>query len=127
MRDLTKMHKPRKYESFSTDCLLAEHGHTVIRLPPYHPVLNPIEKFWGIVKTRIAAKKKKSVTFKLRDIQQLAGENFAAVTVQEWADVCRHVKHVEEELISSEHKMDSVMQRIIINADDDDNDVRIFS
>ena len=66
--DLIKMHKPQ-YETFAIDCLLAEHGHTVIRLPPYHPDLNPIEKIWGIVKARIAAK---NVTFKLGDVQQLA-------------------------------------------------------
>jgi len=42
--DLIKMHKPQ-YETFAIDCLLTEHGHTVIRLPPYHPNLNAIEKF----------------------------------------------------------------------------------
>jgi len=43
--------------------------------------------------------------------------------MEEWADVCRHVKAVEEEYISREHEMNSVMERIIINAnDDDDND-----
>jgi len=70
--DLIKMHKPQ-YETFAIDCLLAEHRHTVIRLPTYHPDLNAIEKIWGIVKTRIAAK---NVTFKLRDVQQLAEQNF---------------------------------------------------
>jgi len=44
------MHKPQ-YESFAIDFLLAEYGHTVIRLPLYHPDLNPIEKIWGNVKT----------------------------------------------------------------------------
>ena len=116
--DLIKMHKPQ-YETFATDCLLAEHGHTVIRLPPYHPDLNPIEKIWGIVKARIAAK---NVTFKLGDVQKLAEQHFAAVTMEEWAAVCRHVKAVEEECMSREHEMDSVMESIIINADDDDDD-----
>ena len=54
--DLIRMHKPQ-YETFAIDCLLSDHGHTVIRLPPYYPDLNPIEKIWGIMKTRIAAKK----------------------------------------------------------------------
>jgi len=52
----------------------------VIRLPPCQPDLNPIEKIWGIVKTRIAAK---NVTFKLRDVQQLAEQNFDAVIMEE--------------------------------------------
>ena len=71
------------------------------------------------MKTRIAAK---DVTFKQQDVQQLAEQNFAAVAMEEWAAVCRHVKAVEEEYMSREHEMDSVMERIIINADDDDND-----
>jgi len=31
--DLIKMHKPQ-YETFAIDCLLADHGHIVLRLPP---------------------------------------------------------------------------------------------
>jgi hypothetical protein len=79
--NLIKTHKPQ-CEAYEIDCLLTQHGHTVIRLPPYHPDLNSIETIWGIVKTRIAAK---NVTFKLRNIQQLAEQNFATVTMEEWA------------------------------------------
>jgi hypothetical protein len=42
--------------------------------------------------------------------------------MEEWVAVCRHVKAVEEEYMNREHEMGSVMERIIINADDDDND-----
>jgi hypothetical protein len=57
----------------------------------------------------------------LREVQQLAEQNFGAVTMEEWAAVCRHVKSVEEECMSRGHEMDSVMERIIITADDDDD------
>jgi transposase len=86
--DLIKMHKPQP-QTFAIDGLLAEHGHTAIRLPPYRPDLNPTEKNWDIVKNRVA---EKNVTFKLRDVQQLAEENFSSVTEEAWAAVCRHVK-----------------------------------
>jgi len=72
--NLIKMHKPQ-YETFAIDRLLTYHGHTVLRLPPYHPDLNPIEKMWAIVKNRTAAK---NVTFKLQDVKHLAEQNFAA-------------------------------------------------
>jgi hypothetical protein len=101
------MHKPQ-YEYFAIDCFLADYGHRVIRLPPYHPDLNPIEKIWCIVKTRLAAT---NVTLKLRDVQKLAEQNFAVVTVEEWTAV-----------ESREHEMDGIMERILINADDDDDD-----
>jgi len=116
--NLIKMHK-LQYETFAIDSLLADHGHTVLRLPPYHPDLNPIEKLWAIVKNRMAAK---NVTFKLQDVQHLAEQNFAAVTTEEWAAVCRHVQTVEKEYMSREHEMDSVMERITINTDDDGDD-----
>jgi hypothetical protein len=38
------------------------------------------------------------------------------------AAVCGDVKAVEKENMSREHEMDSVMETIIINADDDDYD-----
>jgi hypothetical protein len=34
-----KLHKPR-FRTATTDALLAEHGHSVLRLPPYCPDLN---------------------------------------------------------------------------------------
>ena len=71
------------------------------------------------MKNRIAAK---NVTFKLQDVQHLAEQNFAAVTTEEWAAVCRHVQTVEEEYMSRKHEMDSVMEKITMNADDDDDD-----
>jgi len=52
----------------------------------------------------------------------MAEENFAAVTMKEWAAVYRHVKDVEEDHMSRQHEMDSVKERIIINADKDDDD-----
>jgi len=87
----------------------------VIRLPPYHPDLNRIKN----VGCREDQNSCKYVTFKLRDVKQLAEQNVAAVTVEGWAAVGRHVEAVEEEYMSRDHEMDSVMERIITNADDD--------
>ena len=51
--------------------------------------------------------------------------------MEEWAAVCRHVKAVEEEYMSREREMDSVMGRTIIDVDDDgdddDNDTSQFT
>jgi hypothetical protein len=40
---LIKQTKPT-FQKFSTDSLLARYGHVALRLPPYHPELNPLEK-----------------------------------------------------------------------------------
>jgi hypothetical protein len=52
----------------------------------------------------------------------LAKENFAVTTMYDWAAVCRHVKAMEEDDMSREHEMDSVIERIIINTDKDEDD-----
>ena len=91
---VVKIHKPR-FKTFSIDRILARHGHAAIRLPPYHPELNPIEKIWGIVKNWVA---QKNVTFRLDDVRRLAEEKFSSVTKEEWVSVCDHVKNIEKKL-----------------------------
>lgn len=39
---------------FRLDQIAAKHGHTILRTPPYHPELQPIETCWGIVKNHMA-------------------------------------------------------------------------
>jgi transposase len=46
---------------------------TLLRLPPYHPELNAIEKIWALVKNWVAAN---NVSFKLDDVEQLARTRF---------------------------------------------------
>lgn len=36
------------------DEIAAEHGHEILRTPPYHPELQPIETCWGVVKNQVA-------------------------------------------------------------------------
>lgn len=43
---LIKQHNDQ-FKTFSIDKVLFEKGHTVLRLPPYHPDLNPIEIAWS--------------------------------------------------------------------------------
>jgi transposase len=57
---LIKLRKPR-FKPFKIGALLAEHGHTVFRFPPYHPNLNPIELIWASVKEYVA---RKNVSFR---------------------------------------------------------------
>lgn len=51
---LVKKNKPDPV--YVIDNILQEHGHKVLRLPPYHCDLNPIEMIWGILKEKVATK-----------------------------------------------------------------------
>jgi hypothetical protein len=47
-------------------------------------------------------------------------EKSAAVREEEWAAVCRHFKVAKEEYESTEHEIDSAMERIVISSKDSD-------
>lgn len=72
---LIQMHKPI-YQQYPIDAIFAQHGHTVCRLPPYHPELNPIEKLWALVKNWVATR---NITFKVGDVEQLTKRNSATL------------------------------------------------
>jgi len=52
---LVKLHRPKKEYQF--DKLFKEAGHEVIRLPPYHSELNPIELCWAYEKIYVERNK----------------------------------------------------------------------
>lgn len=116
--NLVKLNKP-KHIQYSIDGIFAKKGHTVLRLPPYHPELNPIEKIWGIVKNRVASR---NVTFHINDVEKLAREEFSNVKVEEWSETCRHVEDVEKDYIMKEHIMDDYCEEFVINVNNDSED-----
>lgn len=75
------------------DEIIERAGHTTLRLPPYHPDLNPIEAIWALGKNSIA---KKNVTEKLNDVRELAIIEFSKITADDWRKRCEHVQKVEE-------------------------------
>ena len=46
--------EPLLFSRYRVDELAREKGHEVIRLPPYHCDLNPIEKVWAYEKGYVA-------------------------------------------------------------------------
>ena len=53
----------------------------LLRLPPYHPELNPIELIWGLVKGKVA---KRNKSYKVQQVHQLTVEEMDRVTPHDW-------------------------------------------
>lgn len=68
---LIRINKNR-FKSFSIDRILGEQGHEVLRLPPYHPDLNPIEMAWSDIKQYVG---RKNVNWSLKKCIELIKEN----------------------------------------------------
>ena len=109
----------KQYKSdprYRIDQLFREAGHTVLRLPPYHCDLNPIELIWSQLKGYVAAN---NVTFKLPDVQQLAEGAFKTITAERWRSVCEHVKKIETDYWTRDNLCESEIEKCVINLEED--------
>lgn len=116
--ELIKRHKPA-YKKYVIDDTLQKHGHSVLRLPPYHPELNAIELIWADVKNWVAAN---NVTFKIADVKQLAQTKFENISVEDWKRKCENVKRHEQEFLGNQHNLDDCVESFIIDLGADSSD-----
>ena len=78
--------------TYILDEIANKEGHEILRTPPYHPELQPIETCWGIVKNEIA----RNCDFTMNNlIQQLEGA-FDKVTAKTCAGLIRKTREVED-------------------------------
>lgn len=121
-----KMYKPQLYKlvlahkqqnkNYSIDRILAEHNHSVVRLPPYHPDLNPIEMAWAAIKGYVSSK---NVNWNITKVIDLVKEKVASMGPIEWEKLCHKVKDIEQEYIKNDHVIDLVTDEFVIYADDE--------
>ncbi|XP_072398085.1 uncharacterized protein [Diabrotica undecimpunctata] len=93
-------------------------GQIVLRLPPYHCELNPIEKIWAQVKNEVALK---NTTFKLKEVKKLLLQALENVTTTHWQNCVNHILKVEEKMCKLDGIMDSVIEPLIIPIGNDSN------
>ena len=68
--EIIEQHKPRE-NKYLIDQIAAKHGYTVVRLPPYHCDLNPIELIWANIQNYVA---RRNSTWKMVDVERLCTE-----------------------------------------------------
>ena len=99
-----------KYDKYRIDELASVAGHTVLRLPPYHCELNPIELVWAQVKHHVAVR---NTNFKSAYMQQLIEEGFNSVSIENWRNYVSHVKTVESDMWKADEWQDDIDPVII--------------
>lgn len=109
--ELIKRHKPA-YKKYVIDYKLKEHGHDVLRLPPYHPELNAIELIWADVKNWVATN---NVTFKIADVKQLAQHKFENISAEDWRKKCDNVKKHEQEFLGNQINLENAVESCVID------------
>ncbi|XP_060864304.1 uncharacterized protein LOC132940594 [Metopolophium dirhodum] len=98
-----------KYISYVVDNMAKNAGHTVLRLPPYHCELNPIELAWAMVKTYV---KQNNNTFKIDDVKNLLNTAIDRVTSENWQNFIEHVKTEENKMTEVDRNMDEIIDNL---------------
>ncbi len=78
------------------------HGHRVIRTPPYHPELQPIEICWGVVKNHIA----RHCDFTMNNLMSQLDIGFDKVTGVSCTKIIERVRKVEDKFWIEDGKSD---------------------
>lgn len=124
---LAKIQK-EKYKKYYIDEISKSKGITVLRLPPYHCELNPIELIWAQVKSYVGRNNK---YFKMTDVKNLLTESLARIGKEQWGKCVAHVIKVEGEMKKLDGLIDNTTDRItepfVINVDDTDSESYSYS
>ncbi|KAL4085236.1 hypothetical protein QTP88_027095 [Uroleucon formosanum] len=98
-----------KYTSYVVDNLAKDAGHTVLRLPPYHCELNPIELAWAMVKTHV---KQNNTSYKIDDVRVILNSAIERVTSENWQNFIQHVIKEKEKMTEVDRNMDEIIDNL---------------
>jgi len=89
--------------TYILDEIAAEHGHEILRTPPYHPELQPIETCWAVVKNHIA----RNCDFTMANLVAQLEDGFNAVTADTCSGLIKIIREVEDKFWKEEVMLDA--------------------
>ncbi|XP_050058746.1 uncharacterized protein LOC126554247 [Aphis gossypii] len=96
-----------QFEKYVVDEEAKKQNKTVLRLPPYHCELNPIELAWSVVKGHV---KTNNTTFKLNDVRQLLIDGIQRVTPEMWSNFISHTIKEEDKFWQIDFISDDILE-----------------
>jgi len=78
--------------TYEIDEIARQHGHEIIRTPPYHPELQPIELCWGILKNEIA----RNCNFTMKNLEIQLEKSFSKVTEETCLKIIKKIRKIED-------------------------------
>lgn len=78
---------------YAVDALAALHGHEIVRTPPYHPELQPIETCWGVLKNEVG----RNCDFSMKNLLVQLDKAFEKVKKTTCGKIIEKVRKNEDE------------------------------
>ena len=88
--------------TYSIDEIASSHGHEVLRTPPYHPELQPIETCWGVLKNHVA----RNCNFTMENLYHQLDNAFAKVTDATCRRIIKKVREKENQFWKEDSEID---------------------
>jgi len=85
------------------------YNKAILRLPPYHSDLNPIQSAWSVVNSYV--KTNNCTSFNPDDVRQLLSDGVKLVTPEMWADYVSHSIKEEDKLWNLDFITDDMLER----------------
>uniref|UniRef100_A0A2A4K5K9 Tc1-like transposase DDE domain-containing protein n=1 Tax=Heliothis virescens TaxID=7102 RepID=A0A2A4K5K9_HELVI len=110
-----------KCKKYNLDKILKHHSHDVLRLPPHHPDLNPIEMAWAAIKKHVADK---VVNWNVNTVMELIEEKASQMGENEWSEFCAKAMKIEDDYRKSDVVIDNLTEEFVtqVNNSSDNSD-----
>ena len=91
--------------TYAIDEIAKAQGHEVVRTPPYHPELQPIEICWGVLKNEIA----RHCDFTMKNLLTQLELAFEKVTSHTCSEIIKKVKKIEDKFWSDDVTLEELL------------------
>lgn len=113
---LNLVRENRNQDQYVVDEMAKDLNRTVLRLPPYHCELNPIELIWAQIKGEVS---RRNTTFKFSELKPLFKRAVNNVTPENWKKAVGHILKEEERMWNMDALMEIQVEPLIINVGQD--------
>lgn len=115
---LVSLHK-KQYNKYIVDEVALAHNKTVLRLPPYHSDLNPIELAWTMIQSHVM--ESYNMTCKIKNMKYLLTDAINQITPQNWLTFIQHIMAEEQVFWDIDNIIDDMMETLDRNNFDIEN------
>lgn len=96
--------------TYAIDVIARKYGHEIIRTPPYHPELQPIEICWGVLKNEIA----RNCDFTMDNLKLQLESAFEKVTTKTCQKIIKRIRSVEDKFWQEDAQLDEKQENLLL-------------